>query len=354
MTVVVSIYARRAGHLGRAAESSNGVAGRRRRPGVDAAETAQERHAAAADDLGKQPDEDKTDREQDDTLIDGADIGLKADRREEYGAEDHVGIDIHLAFDIFGILQRTQDDACDVSAGDVGDSEVPLCAVRQYEAQRKTDDRNAALVFPALVDDLEYAVEDVSANYADKEEYAGHKEGAADIIGRISHAHGDGKHEDADYIIDDSGRYDRRSHEFGKLSQFLQRLDGDGNRSRSEDETDKQCAIEILTSPRRKSVKTHEKQSTCSKGNEHTEARDQQRLETGLAKVGDACLKACRKHQKYDAYLSHLAQEIRITDDAQDRRTDKKTCDYLARDLGSFQFTGHESEELGRYYDYRQ
>ena len=93
-------------------------------------------NAAAADDFSDDPGEHKAQAEQEQGGRKSVEADADTDVCEEYGREDHIGIDIDFAIDVMGIAKGRKDDPRNVCAGDVRNAEYFFCG----ECIDKTDD----------------------------------------------------------------------------------------------------------------------------------------------------------------------------------------------------------------------
>ena len=106
---------------------------------------------SAADHLSYQGDDDERDGEPQKIQREAVERDIQPDTCEEHGSEQHIGAYIHLARDVFRVAQVAQDYSCDVSAGDVSNTEERFSAVSHQEAQHQTEYRNTALMIELLV-----------------------------------------------------------------------------------------------------------------------------------------------------------------------------------------------------------
>ena len=135
-------------------------------------------------------------------------------------------------------MQRAEDKACNIRAGDVGDAEVFLGGIGEEHTQRKAEYRHTALVGIALVDQLEDVVADKAHAHREHNEQHRMQHHVHRVRIGVLEADDEGQHDDADNVVDDSGAGYQRADMPLEPSQLFKRLNGDADRCGGHDGAD--------------------------------------------------------------------------------------------------------------------
>ena len=129
-------------------------------------------------------------------------------------------------------MQVAEDDAGNISTGDLGNAEVCLGDISHCDAVNQSDDRDTPRVLITLVEPLENMVYAETTDDSDREEQNGLEDDHPDICVGILRTQNEGEDYDADDIVDDRGTYDGRSYGSVELAQLFEGCDSDAYGSR--------------------------------------------------------------------------------------------------------------------------
>ena len=232
------------------------------------------RDESAADNFAQQSHSDESDREEYHTRIDAAEIGFQTDTDEKHRREEHIAVYADLAVDVVGVAGVAEDNTRDVSARDIGDTEILLGDERHNETEPDSDYRYAAGVRVLLVVPLEQLIEDEAEYRREHEEehdLPRHEEGIA--VGVLEAEH-KGEHDDTDDVIDDSGAEDSLPDAAVEMTHFLEDLDGDTDGGRGHNAADEDRLEEFISPERREAVYSHIEEGTSRERHKHADTGD--------------------------------------------------------------------------------